>query len=832
MADGSARTSIGLRLGELAASDIVLEQIVGHEAVSEPFQFTLKFRASGQQPFELERLVGADGAVSLTRPDGSERLVHGVARSVALAGIGAGRPQYQAELVPHFALLQGTRDSRIFQNQSVPDIVKEVLDARKVKLRSALSASYAKREFCVQYAESDFAFVSRLLEEEGISYFFEHSDREDTLVLVDAANACSEIPDDSTLPYRDHRDARDEQDVEHVFSVAENLRRRPGKATLRDFDFLRPDLDLAATQEQGETEMEVYEFPGGYSGPLVGKRLVKARLEALRAGRQLFEGSSTCARMGAGSTFHLAEHPDEDFNQHFLLLQVHHHATQEQRAGSGMASQSGYSNRYVCALADTPLRPERRTPKPRIRGAQTATVVGPSGEEIHPELHARIKVQFHWDRRGKKDEHASCFIRLAQRWAGAGFGQSVVPRIGQEVVVSFLDGDPDRPLVTGAVFNGANAAPLSLPDDRSQSVFRTESSIGGGGANEILFEDARGSERFAIHAQKDARIEVERDKRQHIGANEALEVGKDRTRHVGGNQSLRVAGNDSTGIARNQTVDIAGDRRTTIMGDDSQSVGMAQTIQISGASSRVVAGAAAETVGAAAALTIGGVYAVNVGGVYNIAVGGNLSRQVAGKSVEIVAGSRDETVGKDCEVTVKRDFEEQTEGSATYNTGKDVEENIDGKVEIDVKEQVAFLAKSIELEADTLTIIVGGKVALQMKKSGDVTFGASKAVIEASGNLTLKGSKIKKDGSDSAAAKSIDLKKLEDLRKSKSSVKIAAKAASGAPLANLKFKADLPDGSTVQGRTDGAGNATIPATREGEVKLSFPDLDAGAWETE
>jgi type VI secretion system secreted protein VgrG len=826
------RVGFELEIGSLSPSDILLGQVVGFEGISAPFRFQLDLHPAGSGALDLQGLVGEKATLKFRTTGGEERAVHGAVRALELGNVHQGHPFYRAELVPHFALLQSTSDSRIFQNKSVPDIVKEVLDARRVKLRVALSGSYAKREFCLQYAESDLRFVCRLLEDEGISYFFEHGDDGEVLVLADGAGAYPEIPGDSTLPYRDPRAGVNEGAAEHVFAVADNRRRRSGKVTLRDFDFTRPDLDLTAVQEsKEETGLELYEYPGGYTGPLAGKRLAKARLEAVRTGRRYLEGTSTCSRLGAGSTFRLADHPVDALNEKLLVVRVEHRGVQQHGLSSASDSEVGYSNRFVCVAADEPLRPERSTPRPRIRGVQTATVVGPSGEEIHPDLHGRIKVKFHWDRLGKKDEHASCFLRLAQRWAGGGFGQSVVPRIGQEVVVSFLEGDPDHPLVVGAVFNGSNAVPISLPDDRSQTVFRTDSSTGGGGSNEILLEDAKGSERFALHAQKDQRIEVQRDKRQRIGANESLQVGKDRTRHVGENQSLQVAGYDVSTVGKDQTVDVGGNRLASILGNDSASVGKVQSITISGASTKLVAEASAETVGAAAALTVGGVYAVTVGAVHNTAVGGSLSRQVAGRSVEIVAGSREETVGKDCEVKVQGDFEEQTEGSATFTTAKDVEETIDGKVELDVKEQVAIVGKSIKLDADTITIIVGGKIALQMK-SGNVTFGASKAVIQASGNLTMKGGKIAKDASDSADSKSLDLKKLDDLRKSKASVKIGAKSADGAPLANLKFKAELPDGATVEGKTDGAGNASIPASKDGDVKLSFPDLDAGAWKTE
>ena len=831
MATKETRTVLEARIGSLAESDVVLESIDGREALSTPYTFTLRFRPSGDDPLALADLLGARTELLIRRPDGEERKIHGVLREVSLEGVRAGHPHYRALLVPRLALLDQALDSRIFQNKSVPEVVKEVLDAHEVKLRSPLSASYAKREYCVQARETDLAFVSRLLEEEGIFYFFEHGDEGEKLVLADAVNTCQEIPGDSSVPFRDAREARDEQEAEHVSVVRRGLVRRPGKLTLRDFDFTKPDLDLTASQQaKTDTAVEVYEYPGGYTGPLVGARLAKARLEALSVARQNFEGESTCLRLSAGARFTVAEHPDDAFNQSLLLLEVQHQARQESRAGAAGALQSGYRNRFVAALDGVPFRPERRTPRPKLFGPQTAVAVAAGGEEVHPDAHGRIKVKFPWDRSGRSGDQTSCFVRLAQRWAGPGMGTSVVPRAGQEVVVTFLEGNPDRPLIVGAVFNGSNAVPISLPGDRTQAVFRTDSSPGGGGQNELLLEDAAGSERVYLHAQKNQTIAVTRDKRQQIKANESLDVGANRTRHVGKDQRLRVTDDDDSTVKKNQTVQVNGNQVATVGGEEMLSVAKALSVSVGAAQSRIVKEESAETVGAAAALTIGGGYAVTVAGVHNVAVGGVLSRQVGGAYVEMIAGPREETVGKSVQRTIGGDLLEQTKTEFIVKVGKALEESISGKAELEAKKPMMIVAKSIELETDTLSLVVGGQLAWEMK-SGDVTAAAKTFTLEGSSDVVLKGGKIKKEAGDSAASKSVDITQLEDLKASSASVKIGAKAASGAPLANMRFKAEMPDGSTVSGKTDGAGNAAIPASKDGEVKLSFPDLDADAWKT-
>ncbi len=827
------RTVLELRAGSLSESDVFVERLTGHEALSTPFRFELAFRPAGPDALAPADLLGQEALLRLRRPDADERLVHGVLASLALTGFSAGKPSYAAQLVPRLALLEHTRNSRVFQNKTVLDIVKEVLDAHHVRWRLALSASYLTREFCVQYQESDLAFVSRLLEHEGIFYFFEHADDHETLVLADAGNACAAIVGDTSVPYRAPQMARDEQAAEHVTALERLHRERPDQATLRDFDFLRPDLDLTATADvAGQAGREVYEYPGGYSGPMVGKRLAKVRLEALRYGTDGFSGESTCLRLISGSTFDVSEHPDSDYSPSLLLVRIEHEAEQEVRAGSGTPSQSGYHNRFVAIAASAPYRPLRRTPRPRMVGAQTAIVVGPGGEEIHPDAYGRIKVQFHWDRKGKDDDHSSCFIRLAQAWAGSGFGQAILPRLGQEVVVRFLDGDPDRPLVVGAVYNGAHAPPVDLPAERTQALTRTDSSPGGGGFNEVRFDDTKGTEDFFRHAQKDQRLTVLNDRTERVGNDQTVVVGNERTEHVDGSQTLRVGADDRTEVVGSEVLVIQGHRATTVFGAASLTVGPSQVVTVGGAAMQVTGTIHDVAIRAASAVTVGGVHALNVAGAAEMVVDGNLNRTVADACTELVAGLRDEAVSKNAQGTTGGDFEEQVEGVVTLTGGKDVEESLGAKAEVAIDGPLGVVAKSIELEADTLSIVVDGKVLWQMTQSGTVTFAGSSVTVEADSDIVLKGTTVKKDASESAAQKSVQLKALEDLRKSRASLTLTAKASDGAPLANVRYKAELPDGTVREGTTDEAGGATIPAAKEGDVKLSFPDLDAGTWKSE
>jgi type VI secretion system secreted protein VgrG len=470
--------------------------------------------------------------------------------------------RYQMILVPWLWNLTRTADCRIFHNQTVPDILTRLFkDLGYSDFDLRLTRTYQPREYCVQYRESDFHFVSRLMEEEGIFYFFEHTANQHVLVLCDASSMLQPCPGAGSYPYEPVGGPRG---GDALTSWVQTQAVRSAQYTLADYNFETPTNSLqvhtSTTATVGNnTRLEVYDYPGCYAKRPDGERYVKLRMEEEEAQHTQIHGRSDCRAFVPGYLFRLTHHYRREYNTTYLLTAVTH------RAANNLLSAvpASYANTFTCIPKTTPFRPARVTPKPVVQGLQTAVIVGPKGEEIHTDKYGRVKVQFHWDRQGKRDDKSSGWIRVAQSWAGKQWGALFLPRIGQEVVVDFLEGDPDRPLITGAVYNAENMPPYQLPARQTQSGIKTSSSRGGGAVqgNELRFEDKKGAEEIYLHAQKDLTCVVE--------ANENLLVKKDQTIEIINNRTETVKnGHEQVTIARgNRLVQVA-------MGDDTLTIKM------------------------------------------------------------------------------------------------------------------------------------------------------------------------------------------------------------------------------------------------------------------
>ena len=447
----------------------------GSEKISAPFRYSIEL-ACEDADLDFNSCINTPALLTLIGDyDDIERHVHGIVLSMRHVRQTQRFAIFKVELVAQLTLLALRRNSRIYQNSTVPDIIKSVfkdakLDTDQYKLN--LNASYEPREYCVQYRETDLQFISRLMEEEGIYYYFEHSKDNHLLMITDSANTSKPIMTPSTVAFHSGTGTVAAEDAVRVFVYSEQV--QSGAVTLRDFNFKKPALGLQSHQQVKEfSELEMYDYPGGYDLPGGGDKYARVRLEALQAATHKGQGESNCLRLLPGFLMELAEHPRKKVNQEYLITQMTCEARQPQvleelATGEG----TSYNNKFSCIPSTVPYRMPHEAKKPRVDGVQTAMVVGPAGEEIYVDEFSRVKVQFHWDRLGMNNEKSSCWIRVSQTMAGSGWGTQIIPRIGHEVIVDFIEGNPDRPIILGQVYHGTNRPPYPLPDEKTKSRTR------------------------------------------------------------------------------------------------------------------------------------------------------------------------------------------------------------------------------------------------------------------------------------------------------------------------------------------------------------------------
>jgi type VI secretion system secreted protein VgrG len=551
----------------LGADVMLVDGFSGEEGISVPFQYTVRM-LSENDSVAASSLLRKPVYLSIQLSDGSEKCVHGLVSRFLSAGRRQTYAAYEATLAPWFWFLSLSTDCRIFQKKTVPEIVEQVFkDSGYSDYQFKLYKSYPQREYCVQYRETCFDFVSRLLEEEGIFYFFEHSASKHTLVLADSPPAIQPCPGPSAFRVLPEPNVTLEEDV--IIELTGEQRVSTGKITLRDYNFETPASDLTATSS-GEEPNEIYDYPGNYADRGGGDRYARLRLEEREAPVLTISGMSNCRSMVSGFKFDVKEHYRRDVNQTYVLTSLKQ-MMDTSSYDAGAQDRVDYSNQFEAIPFSVPYRPPLKTQKPRIYGVQTAVVVGPSGEEIYVDKYGRVKVQFFWDRIGQKNENSSCWIRVSQNWAGKAWGAIQIPRIGQEVIVEFLEGDPDRPIITGRVYNADQTVPYTLPDNMTQSGVKSRSTKNGStdNYNEIRFEDLKGSELILVHAEKDLTTEVEND--------ETRTVGHDRTSTIENNETKTVKKGDETITIETgkQTITIQGNQTLTIkQGNQSTTLNM------------------------------------------------------------------------------------------------------------------------------------------------------------------------------------------------------------------------------------------------------------------
>jgi type VI secretion system secreted protein VgrG len=521
---------------------LLLQSFQGDEGVSRLFRFSLDM-VSTEKTIDFNAIVGKRATIRLRVPKQPERYFNGVISRFSQGASGSGLTAYTAELVPWLWMLTLSSDCRVFQNLSVPDIIEQVFRNRGFSdFKKNLRGTYLPLEYCVQYRETDFNFVSRLMEQYGIFYYFEHDKSAHHLVMTDSTAGHQPCPGQAKASCQGAQDADVSRGEVTAFGAEQEV--RAGRYDLSDYNFETPAVNLAvnvnAVGPGSDSKNALFDYPGEYAKRDQGEALVRLRIEEEEAQRVVFAGQSACRAFRPGYGFSLTDHYRSDWNRSYYLLSVFHSATTGAYGSSGQVVASGYTNSFSCLQASTPFRPPRSTARPVIEGVQTAMVVGKKGEEVWVDKHGRVKVQFHWDRKGKRDESSSCWVRVAQPWAGKRWGAVFLPRIGQEVIVEFIEGDPDRPMIIGSVYNGDQVPPYDLPAGQTRTTIKSNSSKGGGGSNELRFEDKKGAEQVYVHGQRDFDVVVEHDRHESVGNEQHLEVTSHRIEKIGGEQHLKI----------------------------------------------------------------------------------------------------------------------------------------------------------------------------------------------------------------------------------------------------------------------------------------------------
>jgi len=554
--------AVGTPLGE---DVLLLRRFTYSEQLGQPFEMTLDLLSDSSE-IKFEDILGQNITVRLAKPsDGSERYFNGLVSRFEQLRASGRTTAYVATVVPWLWLLTRTSDCRIFQEMTVPDIIKKVFrDHGLTDFEDRLSGTYRTWEYCVEYRETEFNFVSRLMEQEGIYYFFEHENGKHTMVLADSKSAHEPFGSYAEIPFRPPDTAFREKEYIHEFQVAQEV--QPGVYGHTDFDFKAPQKSLQTKSQilrsHAAPNFEIYDYPGEFVEFGDGESYAKYRIEEMHSDFEICSGESDARGIATGCRFSLLDHPRGSFNREYLVVScVLEASTDEFDSADAGQSGSTFNCLFNTIEFEQQFRASRVTPKPMIRGPQTAVVVGPSGDEIHTDQYGRVKVQFHWDRYSKADENSSCWIRVSQPWAGKKWGSIFLPRIGQEVIVEFLEGDPDRPIITGRVYNGTEMPPYELPANATRSTVKSNSSKGGEGFNEIRIEDKKGSEQIFIHAQKNEDERVLSDSKEWIGNDRHLIVKKkqyelveeekhlivkqDQKEKVEGDLHLKVSGNQN-----------------------------------------------------------------------------------------------------------------------------------------------------------------------------------------------------------------------------------------------------------------------------------------------
>ena len=778
----------------LEKDKLLMSSFEGDEHISGLFHFQLDLR-SQDDAIDPKTIVGKNVTLRVVNHDESERFFNGYITRFVYCGAGDRLNIYRAEMRPWLWFLSRRSNCRLMPpTATAPDIIKHVFDQAGFKDYEIKGARgpFRTRDICIQLNETDLDFVNRIMEEEGLFYYWRHENGKHTMVIGDHASAYADCDEQEVIFTKTQGVVEGRQDItrwEHAYEFT------TGKVAQRDWNFETPGLvdheSKSVVKLDGNDGYEFYDFPGDFADRDEAKELTKRRIEIEEAGHDIVRGDSYCRSFMPGHRFTLTRHQSTaEEGKTYVLTSVHHFGHQRGAyvtGGSG-ADESIYQNQFTCIPSLVTYRPPRVTPRPVIHGAQTAIVVGAAGDEIHTDKFGRIRVQFHWDRDGKLDDKSSCWIRVAQLWAGKNWGSMFIPRVGMEVLVTFLNGNPDEPVVTGCVYNKASEPPYELGANKTISGIKTNSTKGGGGFNEIRFEDKKDDEQIFVHAQKNMDVRVKESRYELMGMEQHEIVETDKF--------LKVDNNRHETVGNDHMEQIGKDRHVAVAGAEAISVGGDQSIQVGGAVTETIGGGLIEDV-------TGDAY-IKASGNIILEAGAGITLKVGGNSIVISSGS----------VVA-------TSSSMLGINGNPVLIN-SGGVGVPGMGTPAMpqdpTAPEKAKEADEADPGETADIKAVQKQQGKGKYGETKAppyipsvVIHAADDAVNDDN----DEDNSEEPVSVELELVDEM---------------GQPIAGEKYEIKLPDGSVASGTTDAAGKAKVEGIDPGDCEITFPELDTEAWE--
>ena len=751
----------------LEEDTLLIKSMTGSERLGRPYQFELVL-LSEKHDINYKDVIGQNVTVLLEKAGGEPRFFNGFINRFAQTRFEKELVEYRATIVPWLWFLTRSADCRIFQNLTIPDILLQVFrDHGFTDFDNRLHQTYPKQEYCVQYRETDFNFISRLMEEEGMFYFFKHEQGKHTLVLCDSISSHLQFVGYEELTYRPRAESSSIQ--ERLWTLVVQNEIQSGVYALKDFDFENPQKNLLVNtvvdRGHAAANLEQFDYPGEYVDFSDGERYSRVRIEEQQAQYETFHGEGDARGICTGVRFTLKGHPREDLGREYLTV-----GTEYRIESDDFESREEATNKFVYEASLTAIdsaqqfRPVRLTPRPVIQGPQTAIVVGPSGEEIYTDKHGRVRLQFHWDRYGKADQNSSCWVRVAQVWAGRKWGGLYLPRIGQEVIVEFLEGDPDRPIVTGRVYNGEQTPPYELPANATMSTLKSLSSKGGQGFNEIRFEDKKGQEQLFVHAEKNQDIRVKNDTFETIENKRHLVVKKDQLEHVENNRHEIVDADHFEQIGK--------DRHLTVKGKEA------------------------------------------------IEVGGSLSLTVKGDVIQVFKGNCSQETSSSLYIKAMGVVIEAAQGVTIKSGGNSVV--VDGS-------GVTLTGSKITLDASLVNIASGpGSPAASGSAGSAVSPSPPEEAKEAA---TADPGEMRQIGPGDDDDSDTNTKPHKPDEEKTSWIEIEMVDEANQPVAGEAYRITLPDGETVaEGTLDEKGFARVDHIDPGSCKITFPNLDKDAWE--